>query len=195
MKKIHNLHFKKILLTFCFVFLMMGSGVWGQEDEGQDITEAEVFIPRARVVPEGEGVEFGVSDDDIPKAKIVEEDYGGIDAGATDPFFRQLNGIDGPSTMDIEKPKGDIPSYITWMIKILNYLIYAMITFALLLFLYGVLKTMFVDGTKEESRKNGRYFMMWGIISLFVMISVWGLVNILKESFFGGGGLIIPQLK
>jgi FtsH-binding integral membrane protein len=77
----------------------------------------------------------------------------------------------------------------------MNYLVWAMITAALLVFLYGVFTLMFVGGANEESRSKGRKFMFWGIVSLFVMVSVWGLVNILKTSVFGGGGLQGPQFK
>ena len=70
-----------------------------------------------------------------------------------------------------------------------------MIAAALVLFLFGIVKLAFWDGQKPEAREQARKFMMWGIISLFVMVSVWGLVKILQLSFFGNGNLILPQLK
>ncbi len=52
---------------------------------------------------------------------------------------------------------------------------------AVLLFLYGVLTFTFSDGgTKKE---EGKQYMIWGIIGLFVMVSVWGLVAILQGTF------------
>lgn len=36
------------------------------------------------------------------------------------------------------------------------------------------------EGKREEDIK----MLIWGIVVLFVMVSVWGLVNILKNTFF-----------
>lgn len=94
---------------------------------------------------------------------------------------------------EIGKPSLTIAGFIGWIIAIMNYLVWAMIIAALLVFLYGIFMLMFVGGGNEESRSKGRRFMLWGIVSLFVMVSVWGLVNILRTSIFGGGTLIGPQ--
>lgn len=59
-----------------------------------------------------------------------------------------------------------------------------LIGLGLILFLAGVLKFV-SSGDNEEARQGGRNMMMFGIISLFVMVSIWGFVNILSRSFFG----------
>lgn len=96
---------------------------------------------------------------------------------------------------DIGKPNLTIGGFVGWIIKLMNYLVWAMMTAALLVFLYGIFILMFVGGANEESRSKGKKFMFWGIISLFVMVSVWGLVGILNASIFGGNTLIGPQFK
>jgi hypothetical protein len=101
-------------------------------------------------------------------------------------------GVQGPA---IPKPTLSIEGIAGWIVSLMNYLVWAMMTAALLVFLYGIFKLMFYDGTKEESRSQGKKFMFWGIISLFVMVSVWGLVGVLKNSIFGGGALSGPQFK
>jgi hypothetical protein len=35
----------------------------------------------------------------------------------------------------------------------------------------------------EDKRTSGRQTVIWGIIGLFVMISIWGFVNILDNTF------------
>jgi hypothetical protein len=92
-------------------------------------------------------------------------------------------------------PKVSLQGVVLWLSSIMNKLIYLILTAALVAFLYGVFKLSFVDGLKPESREQARRFMFWGIVSLFVMVSVWGLVNILKVSLFGNGPLITPQLR
>lgn len=59
-------------------------------------------------------------------------------------------------------------------------LIPIVIGLALLVFLWGVLR--YVIASDDAGKSQGRTFMLWGIIALFVMVSVWGLVNILRQS-------------
>lgn len=53
---------------------------------------------------------------------------------------------------------------------------------AVLLFVYGVVKYMLAGGN-EESIKEGKRFIIWGIVGIAVIVSVWGLVNLLTGSF------------
>src|SRR5687767_12778616 len=52
---------------------------------------------------------------------------------------------------------------------------------ALLGFFWGLAQFIFAAGD-EEKKKEGKQHMIWGIIGLFVMVSVWGLVGFLGES-------------
>ncbi len=97
---------------------------------------------------------------------------------------------------ELQKPNLTVVGITNWFIKILNYIAILLFTAALVVFLYGIFILMFVGGTNEESRSKGRKFMFWGIVSLFVMTSTWGLVNVLKSSIFGSTGpLLGPQFK
>ena len=65
-----------------------------------------------------------------------------------------------------------------------------LIGLALVLFLWGILRYLF---SKDDIAKaEARSFMMWGIVALFVMVSVWGLVGILQNFIFGGSGSYNP---
>ena len=60
-----------------------------------------------------------------------------------------------------------------------------LIAIAVLVFLIGVVR--FVGaGDNEELRKSGRDVMIFGIIVLFVMVSVWGIVGLVYSSFLPG---------
>lgn len=52
-----------------------------------------------------------------------------------------------------------------------------LIGLALLAFLWGVLTYLF-----GKDKAGAKEFMIWGIIALFVMTSVWGLVHILRST-------------
>ena len=41
---------------------------------------------------------------------------------------------------------------------------------------------MILHADNEQKRKDGRRTLMWGVIVLFVMISVWGFVNLIRSS-------------
>lgn len=58
---------------------------------------------------------------------------------------------------------------------------------ALIYFFYGLAKYILSAGD-EEKKTQGRDIMIWGIIALFVMVSVWGLVALLQRSFTPTGG-------
>jgi len=62
---------------------------------------------------------------------------------------------------------------------------------ALLFFLWGV-ATFILSAGEDDARKKGRQMMLWGIISLFVIVAVWGIVNILVETL-GVGGSAAPE--
>ncbi len=56
------------------------------------------------------------------------------------------------------------------------------VALALLFFFYGLAKYILNSGD-EEKKSEGKSVMIWGIIALFVMVSVWGLVNLLANTF------------
>lgn len=60
--------------------------------------------------------------------------------------------------------------------QLIDAVIPVLIGVALLAFMWGILQYLF--GKKED----GKSFMIWGIIALFVMTSVWGLVSIVRST-------------
>jgi hypothetical protein len=65
---------------------------------------------------------------------------------------------------------------------IIQPLIYLLFALALVYFLYGVLQYI-RKGGDEDSQREARSMMIFGIIAIAVMVSVWGLVNFLTNSF------------
>tara|TARA_Y100000310_G_C20349696_1_gene653744 strand:+ start:185 stop:547 length:363 start_codon:yes stop_codon:yes gene_type:complete len=53
---------------------------------------------------------------------------------------------------------------------------------AILFFIWGVVRFL-LAGDNEDTRKAARNMIIWGIISIFVIVSVWGLVNLLGTTF------------
>lgn len=86
-------------------------------------------------------------------------------------------------------------SILTTLQALLDALIPFVITIAVLFFFYGVEKYIF-NADNEEAKSQGRNIMIYGIIGLFVIVGVWGLVGVLAETFNieTGGSTDIPRI-
>jgi uncharacterized membrane protein HdeD (DUF308 family) len=76
-----------------------------------------------------------------------------------------------------------ITDIIYFMINIINQAVVLVVALALLFFFWGIMKFI-LNADNDEERTKGKKVMVWGIIALFVMVSVWGLINILANTFF-----------
>jgi len=77
---------------------------------------------------------------------------------------------------------GGLWNLFSIVMGILSQAVILLIALAVVFFLYGILKYI-ASGDDEESRKKSKNVMIYGIIGLFVMISFWGIVNILVNTF------------
>src|SRR3989338_593820 len=60
-----------------------------------------------------------------------------------------------------------------------NVLVPVLFAAAFIVFLWGAFDTFIVGANNEEVKEKGKNLMLWGLIGFFVMVSIWGLVNIL----------------
>ena len=67
------------------------------------------------------------------------------------------------------------------------------VAIALLAFFWGLVKFIFAQGN-EEAKADAKKIMLWGIIALFVMVSVWGLVLFIGNALGvqQGDTIIVP---
>ena len=49
-------------------------------------------------------------------------------------------------------------------------------------FIWGVVKYFFLHGDNDTARAEGQQFILWGIVGMAVLFSVWGLVNLLLST-------------
>ena len=54
---------------------------------------------------------------------------------------------------------------------------------AFIVFIFGIFQYFILSRGDEEKQGLGRSLMLWGLIGFFLMVSVWGLVNILVGTF------------
>jgi hypothetical protein len=62
-----------------------------------------------------------------------------------------------------------------------NTVISILITISVIWIIVHVVRYLIAGG--EEERKKGGMAILWGIVGLFVILSIWGLVNILTNTF------------
>jgi hypothetical protein len=72
--------------------------------------------------------------------------------------------------------------------QILNMVVPILIGLGVVGFMWGIVLYLF-----GKNKEEGKTFMIWGIIALFVMTSVWGLVGILKGTLFPNDGSFDAQ--
>jgi hypothetical protein len=60
---------------------------------------------------------------------------------------------------------------------------------ALLFFIYGVYLYFIKGGSEEDARVSGRSYIIWSIVGFVVMVSVWGITNLIA----GGLGFNDPD--
>ncbi|MCH8050378.1 hypothetical protein IIB51_03205 [Patescibacteria group bacterium] len=62
------------------------------------------------------------------------------------------------------------------------------ISLALLYFFWGLAKFI-LHADDESERAKGKSIMVWGIVALFVIVTVWGIIAVLQSTFIGPGGI------
>ncbi|PIR82636.1 hypothetical protein COU20_01170 [Candidatus Kaiserbacteria bacterium CG10_big_fil_rev_8_21_14_0_10_59_10] len=81
------------------------------------------------------------------------------------------------------------------LVFIMNYAIGVLVIAGLTIYLFGV-ATNIVNFGKEDGGEKRSAFFVWGIVILFVMVSIWGILALLQSTFFSGGvGEQIGQSK
>ncbi len=71
---------------------------------------------------------------------------------------------------------------IVWVVN--SVLVPVLIAIAFIVFLWGVFNYFIYSSDDEAKRKEGRQFVLWGIIGLVIIFSVWALVNIVNYTLF-----------
>ena len=75
-------------------------------------------------------------------------------------------------------------SIVDWFVGAVSQLVVIIVAAALLLFSWGVLVYIFKLGNAGSENNKGPQFMLWGIVILFVMTTLWGLVYFIGDSIF-----------
>lgn len=64
------------------------------------------------------------------------------------------------------------------------------ISFGVVVLLWGIAKYI-READQPQKREEGRQLIVYGIISIFVMVSMWGLINLIVSTIFGGDSVFL----
>jgi|SRR3989344_5333514 len=76
----------------------------------------------------------------------------------------------------------DFKSLVNKIIENINYLMVLVVGLAVFVFIWGIFR-YFVAGANEKKVEEARNVLIYGLLGIFIMLSVWGLVNILINTF------------
>jgi hypothetical protein len=68
---------------------------------------------------------------------------------------------------------------------IINPLIQLMFAAALVIFLWGIFQFI-KDSDSDTARDLGKKHMLWGLVGMFIMTGVYGILQMLIRTVFGG---------
>jgi hypothetical protein len=85
------------------------------------------------------------------------------------------------TTLAATAPK-NFKELIYRFIDIIQVAIPVVAALALLFFFWGLANFIF-HADNEDKRKEGRSVMIWGVVALFAMVSVWGIIAVLLRTF------------
>ena len=81
-------------------------------------------------------------------------------------------------------PSNGIGGLILLFKSWLNLALPTLISLAVVWFVYNVFRYAVAGDEEKKAQAKGQ--MIWGIVGIFVMVSVWGLVGILQSTFGTG---------
>src|SRR3989338_6884145 len=90
---------------------------------------------------------------------------------------------------------GNIETLIESIGRLVGISLPIVVAIALIAFFWGLVKFIFAQGN-EEAKADAKKIMLWGLIALFVMVSVWGLVKFIGTAFGipEGGTIVVPTV-
>ena|SRR3989344_4849371 len=90
-------------------------------------------------------------------------------------------------------PSQGVTGLIAFARSLTNQILPLLIGIAVVYFVWQVLR--YAVAGSEEDKSKAKTHMIWGIVGIFVMVSVWGLVGILVSTFgTSGTNVTLPTL-
>ncbi len=128
-------------------------------------------------------LEDGVDINNVPVSDGQSDIYNDIENDVWSDSFNFTNSLDDVNAMNLNLRQNctNLVCHLKNVASILEGLILIVISLSVLVFLWGLIK--YAKSVDDKTRAEAIGTITYGILALFVMISVWGLVNLLTSSF------------
>ena len=101
------------------------------------------------------------------------------------PWFLILVGTVFPWLVYAQRqPPKTFKEAVYFVLSILEMVIPIILSFTFLFFVWGLAK-MIWHGGNEGKYEDGRRIAFYGVVAFFVMLSVWGIIAVLQNTFLG----------
>ena len=76
--------------------------------------------------------------------------------------------------------------FVFSMLDFANFVLVPLVfAIALVCFLWGIVRYFFIGGGADAAKQEAaRGFLLWGLLAMALLFSVWGLVNMVLRTFF-----------
>jgi hypothetical protein len=78
---------------------------------------------------------------------------------------------------------GAFSTLVNQIVDVINVAVQALGALALLLFMWSGVH--YVRSAGEKDQRQSREAMLWGLIALFILVSIWGILRILRSVLLG----------
>jgi hypothetical protein len=113
--------------------------------------------------------------------------------GGVAPKLDQVAGVSSGCTVPVTGAL--LQTYLSYVTCIINSSVIPLLfALAVVMFVWGTIKFFIIDANEEAKRAQGKQFMIWSIVALAAMLSVWALVGILGDTFGIKNSSILPQV-
>jgi len=87
----------------------------------------------------------------------------------------------------------DFRSVVGFVLDFINPLIGILAALSMLAFFWGLAKFVLIVGSQKD-HAEGAKFMLWSIVALFVMVSIYGLISLLQGELGITDTTVLPTL-
>lgn len=75
--------------------------------------------------------------------------------------------------------------FVNEILTIINIVIAALLAFTFVYFIWKMIDSWILSAGDETKRADGKKYALAAIVAFVLMISTWGIVNMIRASFFG----------
>jgi uncharacterized protein with PQ loop repeat len=76
---------------------------------------------------------------------------------------------------------GGFAGLVDSILGVFNIILPVLVAVSLVLFFYGIVQYVY----SQDNKKHGP-IILWSLVALFIMLSLWGILRILENTFLGG---------